>query len=313
MKKKIIMLVLCCVMLGMGACGNGGEKQDVYDGEPINVSESSSEAQKQTVEIAEFDYFGGEVDAADLERDYQKDIQANIDAIAAAGVSITDELMAVEKIEKQFEALSSAASTQFEMNQTAQWFYVIWDTELNSLWSRISNQADAQTKEDLLAEQRNWVSMKEEVTLEAIGGSEDNGSMYPVLQYDFWEKITKNRSYILANELAKIKGESFVMPERSSKYFVYVDNQGTGDVYGSLITREGWEGDEAIISVFRVGTLEGTFEDKGNGQLAFSTYSGDVQGIIQMNGWDGASFEVTKCDGDTFVSVGDKFEFDFSF
>ena len=48
--------------------------------------------------------------------------------------------------------------------------------------------------------------MKEEATAEYIGSQEDNGSMYPTLQSGFWEKITKNRVYVLANELAKIKG-----------------------------------------------------------------------------------------------------------
>lgn len=56
------------------------------------------------------------------------------------------------------------------------------------------------------------------------------------------EEITKNRAYVLANELAKIKGESFVMPEKSAKYGLFADNQGTGSVYSSLNTRQGWDG-----------------------------------------------------------------------
>ncbi len=39
------------------------------------------------------------------------------------------------------------------------------------------------------------------------------------------------------------------MPEVSAKYGTFVDNQGTGDIYSSLITRQNWEGkDEAVIS-----------------------------------------------------------------
>ena len=49
-------------------------------------------------------------------------------------------------------------------------------------------------------------------------------------------------------DVAKIKGESFVMPEKSAKYGLFVDNQGTGSVYSFLITRQGLEGeDEAYI------------------------------------------------------------------
>ena len=58
--------------------------------------------------------------------------------------------------------------------------------------------------------------MKEEVTLLDIGSYEENGSMYPLLQNSYLEEITKNRAYVIANELAKIKGESFVMPEKSA-------------------------------------------------------------------------------------------------
>ena len=94
--------------------------------------------------------------------------------------------------------------------------------------------------------------MKEEVTLLNLGSSEESGSIYPLLQNSFLEEITRNRAYVLANELAKIKGESFVMPEKSAKYGLFVDDQGTGSVYSSLNTRQGWEGDdEAVISIYR--------------------------------------------------------------
>ena len=44
------------------------------------------------------------------------------------------------------------------------------------------------------------------------------------------------------------------MPEKSAKYGLFVDNQGTGSVYSSLITRQGLEGeDEALISIYREG------------------------------------------------------------
>ena len=69
-----------------------------------------------------------------------------------------------------------------------------------------------------------------------LGSSEENGSMYSLLVNFFLEEITKNRAYGLANELAKVKGEAFEMPERSTKYGVFVDNQGTGSVYSLLCT-----------------------------------------------------------------------------
>lgn len=328
MKKKIMIVTLCCLALGIGACGKGEGKGESFSGEPITATESPAGNQNQGEGVKNDqgqeegnvagqkvqEFFANGVEAADLGRDYDADLQASVDAIAASSASVSEELAAVEKIAEQFDKLAKAANTQYEMNQTAQWFYVIWDKELNSLWSRISSQADAQTKEQLLSEQRNWVSMKEEVTLEYIGSREEGGSIYPTLQYGFWEEITRNRVYVLANALAKIKGEFFDMPERTTKYGICVDNQGTGEVYSSLITRQSWEGsDEAIISIYRTGAIEGTIEDKGNGKFAFTSYDEKIKGIITLKGWDGASFEVTEVSGDSFVSAGETYDFDFVF
>ena len=96
------------------------------------------------------------------------------------------------------------------------------------------NLADQKTKESVLAEQRNWVAMKEEATLLSIGSSEENGSIYPLLQNSFLEEITKNRACVLASKLAGIKEEDFMLPDRSNKYGLFVDNQGTGNVYSAL-------------------------------------------------------------------------------
>ena len=138
--------------------------------------------------------------------------------------------------------------------------------------------------------------------------------MYPLLQDSYLEEITKNRAYVLARELAKIKGEDFAMPEVSAKYGTFVDNQGTGDIYSSLITRQNWEGkDEAVISIYREGEKEGSFVDNGNGELEFSSEDGSVKGIIQINGWDGASFEVTETSNLDAFPVGQKTEFPFAF
>ena len=348
MKKKIMIVTLCCLALGISACGTNEEKADPFSGEPITAAESPAGNQNQgegakgdqgQEEGAKGDqgqeegtkndqsqaegnvagqkvqeFFANGVDAADFDRDYDADIQASIDAIAASSASVQEELKAVAKIAEQFDKLAGAANTQVEMNQSSKWFYAIWDKELNSLWGRISSQADAQTKDELLADQRNWVSMKEEVTLENIGSSEENGSMYPVLQYGFWEEITRNRVYVLANALAKIKGESFAMPERNAKYGTYVNNEGTGSVYDSLITRKSWEGeDEALIALYRTGVIEGTFVDQGNGKLAFTSYDEKVKGTILLKGWDGASFEVTEASDDAIVNVGAKYEFNFAY
>ena len=249
----------------------------------------------------------------DFTYDYSEDIKADVDNVVSGSASLQDELKNIENIVKKYTPLAQAAQTQTEMNLSSRWFFDIWDTELNNLWSRFSDLADPQTKEKILTEQRNWIDMKE-VTLLDIGSYEENGSMYPLLQNSYLEEITKNRAYVIANELAKIKGESFVMPEKSAKYGLFVDNQGTGSVYSSLITRQGLEGeDEALISIYREGETKGTFVDNGNGELAFTSDDGSVKGTIKINGWDGASFKVTETSGEAVFSAGEEVNFPFAF
>lgn len=249
----------------------------------------------------------------DFTCDYSEDIKEDVDDVVAASTSLQEELTNMEKVTKKYTPLAEAAQTQGEMNVAAHWLYTIWDTELNNLWSRLSSSADRQTKEKLLAEQRNWIDLKEEVTLLNIGSREENGSMYPLLQDSYLEEITKNRAYVLARELAKIKGEDFAMPEVSAKYGTFVDNQGTGDIYSSLITRQNWEGtDEAVISIYRQGEMEGSFVDHGNGELSFTSEDGSVKGMIKIDGWNGASFKVTETYGESPFPAGEEFEFPFA-
>ena len=287
MKKRIYSMILI-LMTGLCAgCGNEGVKNN----------NTGIESESSKVEEA-VSFENTEDTETDFTYDYSEDIKSDVDDVVSGSASLQDELENIENIIKKYTPLAQAAETQTEMNLSSRWFFDIWDTELNNLWSRFSDLADPQTKEKILAEQRNWIAMKEEVTLLDIGSYEENGSMYPLLWNSYLEEITKNRAYVIANELAKIKGESFVMPEKSAKYGLFVDNQGTGSVYSSLITRQGLEGeDEALISIYREGETKGTFVDNGNGELAFTSDDGSVKGIIKINGWDGAGFKVTETSG----------------
>ena len=304
MKKTIYLLVL---VLSMGIyTGCGKENTEIQNS---RMEEQTTPENSENDEIHLEDGL-----KIDFTRDYSEDIKEDVDDVVADSTSLQEELTNMEKVTQKYTPLAEAAQTQGEMNVAAQWLYTIWDTELNNLWGRLSSSADRQTKEKLLAEQRNWIDLKEEVTLLNIGSREESGSMYPLLQDSYLEEITKNRAYVLARELAKIKGEDFAMPEVSAKYGTFVDDQGTGDIYSSLLTRQNWEGkDEAVISIYRQGEMEGSFVDNGNGELEFSSEDGSVKGIIQINGWDGASFEVTETSNPDAFPVGQKTEFPFAF
>lgn len=248
----------------------------------------------------------------DFFNDYKSEIESEVENAISKASSLQDEINQIQKLANTYSDAASRANTQSEMNSSSAWTYTVWDNELNNLWRRISSSASKDVKERILSEQRNWISMKNEITIENIGALEDSGSIYPLLQNNFLSDITHNRCLILARELAMIKQENFVMPDRSI-YGTFVDNQGTGSVYGSLITRKNMEDDnEAIISIYRLTTVEGTFSKNENDDLAFTSYDENVKGIIKIFGWEKAVFEVTEYKDSPF-NVGDSFTFDFAF
>lgn len=311
MRKRIfIMTLLLTAGIYVGCSKEETKGNDLNtENKSSQIEEQSSSTSKESNDIV----FNDELQI-DFTYDYSEDIKEDVAYVVSSSASLQKELENIDLMIQKYTPLAEAAQTQGEMNVSSQWFFTIWDTELNNLWSRFTDSADQQVKEKVLAEQRNWIAMKEEVTLLSIGSREENGSMYPLLQNTFLEKITRNRAYFLANELAKIKGESFVMPEISAKYGLFVDNQGTGIVYSTLITRQSDEGeDEAIISIYRQGETKGSFVDNGNGELAFTSYDGKVKGIIKINGWNGASFKVTETAEDSIFFVGEEDKFPFVF
>ncbi len=333
MKRKIIVWIAILGLLGISGCGKAGQGIEESESMPIQTESDTAEAPEgESPDLSDSvsdpiveepsDSAGRENSDTELNDklemdftyDYSEEIRADVDHVVSGSASLQEELENIETVIQKYTPLAESAQTQGEMNASSRWFFVIWDTELNNLWNRFSNSADQQTKENILIEQRNWIDMKEEVTLMSIGSSEENGSIYPLLVNSFLEEITKNRAYVLANELAKVNGESFVMPDRSTKYGLFIDNQGTGSVYSSLITQQGPSGDdEAIISIYRLGEIKGTFVDNGNGELDFISYDESVKGIIKINGWDGASFTVTEASGESVFSAGEEIMFPFVF
>ena len=302
MKKSFWLFFIVSLLLS--SCYHLNTEQTVSNETSTSaVTESSSQIIEATVDnhIKEYDYFNS----------YDTEITSEVDNAILTSSSLQDELMQIKKIADTYENASSNANNQSEMNYSSSWSYTVWDKELNNLWDRISKNADEETKKSLLTAQRNWIAMKEEIILENIGSEEDSGSIYTLLKNNLLSEITSNRCYILANELAKIKNENFTMPKRPV-YCTYVDNQGTSNVYSSLITRKNIENDdEAIISIHRLGKTEGTFISNDDGSLTYTSYDENVKGIIQIDGWNKATFEIVESKDSPFA-VGETYTFDFA-
>ncbi len=269
---------------------------------PVEVKSGQVVADDATEESSEVDFT----------RNYSLEIKDEVKSAIAGASSMQDEISRIGKIAEKYAGYSAYAKTQAEKDTAAGWVCDVWDCELNTLCTRIAGIPDDDKREELLTDQKNWNSMKDEVMANNIGGSEDNGSTYPVLESGFMENITQNRCNILANEIAKSRNENFKMPERSI-YGTFVDNQGTGRMCSSLITREGKGDDnEAIISIHQMALLDGTFKDKGDGELEFIGNRNNIKGIIKINGWDEATLEITQSN-DEIYNVGLNYTFDFAF
>lgn len=339
MKRKIVIGILALSLLGTTGCTSkkpvaDNQKEAAMQTEADTAETSDSQATEQ-VETPKDTGAEGESNAPtetesesqtlksttldnnikiDYEYDYSNDIKSDVEYVVSNSSSLQEELKNIEKVTEKYTPIAESANTQTDMNIASKWLYEIWDAELNNLWNRFNDIADKETKDKYLKEQRQWIALKEQVTDISIGSSEDNGSMYPLLVNSYHEEITKNRCYIIAREMAHIKGENFVMPEVSSTNGTFIDNQDTDDVYSSLITREEIDGENKVsISLYRLAQVDGTFVDKGNGELDFTSDEGNVRGIIKIKGWDGAVFTVKEVTGGSPLTVGEEFTFPWTY
>ena len=148
MKKKINMLVVLMLAGLMAGCGS-------FEEETISQEEyTQSEEPVELVIDAGKKIEIGDLEIIDFSYDYTEDIGADVNIVVSNSSSLQEELTAIDKITEKYTKLSEAALTQGEMNVASEWFYTIWDTELNSLWSRFSDSADQDTKERVLEELR---------------------------------------------------------------------------------------------------------------------------------------------------------------
>ena len=150
-----------------------------------------SDSQSQSTENEHTETIAGENDEAEVE-------------------SIQDEIARVEEQSREIENADWGSMGQQQMNQLSAQWYQLWDDELNSLWSRLSKELDAETKAKVLTEQRAWIKQKEgNVTaagLQALGGT-----LQPLLESTTAYEMTRARVYILAGYLADVRNESFTI------------------------------------------------------------------------------------------------------
>jgi uncharacterized protein YecT (DUF1311 family) len=215
--KKIV--VFMCVMFGLlcVACGSKTEDsasdeqllsevkldtEDMYDTEEAYDTEESSKEESSKAESSKAE--GGK--SQSVENQNTENVNDK-----KQSKSIQDELAEIELKSAEYENADWGSMGQQDMNQlTAEW-YQLWDDELNSLWSRLSDELDAETKAKVLEEQRAWITRKDE-NIKGAGAAVYGGSLQAQLENTVAEEMTRARAYVLAGYLAEVRNEVFTVP-----------------------------------------------------------------------------------------------------
>ncbi|WP_022770186.1 hypothetical protein [Butyrivibrio sp. NC2007] len=324
MKRKLI-LVLIAMTLVMSGCGKDASAPDESSSvfEKIDQSEGSNQEAGQNsnadaVGSADANAAGNadaNADGADSANqttaetdDYTEQIKSEIAALASD--SLTDELVAVNKLYDKYADMTANASDQAEMNCLCQWETLVWEDEVTSLLDRLKEK-DSENYNNIYSEYESWLkyvpSMAEKMTYVYEGGS-----IYPTM-YSYNEAMRfKREAYVLASTLADVTGDvAFSFPDNSPCGY-YGDY--AGDSY--LLITEGMEGDSYAIKIHFDNSKEligyGSTEDAPESEyISFVSDDGSVEGRIDCFAL-GASFYASVSDG-AVVNTNETYEFSFKY
>ena len=215
--------------------------------------------------------------------------------------SIQDEIARVEEMSREHCDIDSSYMGQQQMNAHSAEWYKLWDDELNSLWSRLSDELDAETKAKVLTEQRAWIKRKEgnatAAGLEAFGGS-----LQPLLESETAAEMTRARVYVLAGYLAEVRNEAFTISLEIQKSLDEAEPS-LEDVFAQF---EGqWIFDEergACVGVERTETCD--YGVEGSKWTVWVT-GGDLFSDLDVYGYteNNILFKITNEDSDVFYEL----------
>lgn len=203
------------------------------------------------------------------------------------------------------EKLQAPSISQMDMNLISKEIYEVWDGGLNDIWGKLKAVLPEEEMSALTQEEREWIAYKEARAAE-VGAEFEGGSIQPLMINDKLADLTRDRVYELAVYLGEEIGQSITMPTVDFAG-LYVDTQGTGEVYSELELVEAEERVyEVTIGLYRLTTLEGTAKVEGDA-LYFEDETMQVKGEIFMSD-EGAVFRATASEFE-YISVGDIFSF----
>ena len=107
----------------------------------------------------------------------------------------------LEETEEKAEPLDkdmreNAFLTQLDLNQRTQDIYLLWDSLLNEIWRDLKELKSPEDMEKLTAEEREWISWKEE-QIDLAGAEFAGGSMENMVRAQKAAELTRERVYVL--------------------------------------------------------------------------------------------------------------------
>lgn len=195
--RKQLVLLLTIGLLALVGCEAKDAKIDVVDAKEATDETVTTDADAASSEATD-ELPNDALDASDSS------------TTSASMISIADEMAAMEEKSLEYENADWDVP-QLDMNLQAQEWYTLWDDELNSLWERLSATLSGSQKDEMVADQREWVDCKEKNVI-AAGIPVYGGSLQPLLEYSTAKDMTRARAYYLAEQLALVTGESYTIP-----------------------------------------------------------------------------------------------------
>ncbi|MDO5156455.1 MAG: lysozyme inhibitor LprI family protein [Eubacteriales bacterium] len=216
MRKKslisITLLVCATILFGCGNAANSGGSDTATTAVEQAATQASEDSEEADKEDAAKDVEG--VEQQQSTTDGSEEQKENT-------VSLQEEIDAVEAKSVEYEKANWDIPQQ-EMNSKSNEWYMLWDDELNALWSRLGKTLSEDKMTALQEEQIAWVKRKEQnvcaAGLEAYGGS-----MQPLLENSTAMTMTRARVYELAKILAEAKQETFTISETVQNSIAGVD------------------------------------------------------------------------------------------
>ncbi|MBO4458709.1 MAG: DUF1311 domain-containing protein [Butyrivibrio sp.] len=338
MKRKYLPLLLC---LCFAVSGCGKADLDILSDSPeqeVSTQEASTETSEVEADSAEAeapkdetlvpideweekwaaengsdDLSTEEFDASQYDG---KVVGEKVDEVVNNSSSIEEEMKGIEKVAYYYTNFHNADLGQQDMNVLSDFESDTWDYEIQSLLKRILDEADASKKDSIKADQAAW----EENYQKCQGSfSWEGGSAAPMMNAGMNARFLKNRAYMLAKELADIKGEKYELPKRFFRENSYMGEDGALDITagmegGSLTITYAPKGKDAVemltydpmINENTISFRTSFMSDEGEEVL---TNEGDapIVGTITY-GWDGATLTITES-GDKNLPAGTEVKF----